>query len=557
MKCIIWLFFSSLILLTGCHEEIVTFDSSTDRQPVALIEQITPVESYEGEPVSFRGYGTDEDGLVIAYKWYSDLDGALSVSARYEIDTLSQGTHNISFKVQDDAGQWSDPVLAKVTVLRRPHPPEIQYFRATPGRIGLGDMTLLSWYVSGAATVFINEGTGNVPQNGTIGVSPVLNTTYTLTASNEGGSSSADVSVIVIPSRVGLPQINSFTSNPGHVTFGESADLSWDVVNADSVIIDPAIGAVDPAGSVRISPELTTTYTLTAYNGTGLTTVTTQVLVSQSTAEGNADLVLTGVARVESEEGLLIEYVITNQGENDAPPSTTRLYANGLFRALDTLGPVPAGSSQTRQITGWLYDPSTSVIEISADADNVVAESDETNNRKTVFFPVRTIYDFIENAPDAQWSGAYPPGPVIFGETGGGDSGRVTYSGDAVLENASGPGNFLETRPRAAYGGWVVGDYSPEIVIKPGCYFYALVGLQQDAFAGDVIFKLYIRKNKDTEWTELSSGVYDWYDYKIKPMVIPIPPQYFGEQPDFRLRVNTNGEPFQDWAVWVQAKLIR
>ncbi|MDF1592338.1 MAG: hypothetical protein P1P89_12555 [Desulfobacterales bacterium] len=62
------------------------------------------------------------------------------------------------------------------------------------------------------------------------------------------------------------PPIVSITANPGTVSIGAAAVLTWSAANADACIIEPGIGAVAANGSVTVSPAQTTTYTLTATN---------------------------------------------------------------------------------------------------------------------------------------------------------------------------------------------------------------------------------------------------------------------------------------------------
>lgn len=61
---------------------------------------------------------------------------------------------------------------------------------------------------------------------------------------------------------------------------GETAVLSWGVLDADRVEIQPGIGAVPSSGSRTVQPEQTTTYTLTAVGpgGTATATATATVL---------------------------------------------------------------------------------------------------------------------------------------------------------------------------------------------------------------------------------------------------------------------------------------
>lgn len=60
------------------------------------------------------------------------------------------------------------------------------------------------------------------------------------------------------------PTIRSFTVEPGSITAGQSATLSWAVENADSVTISAGIGSVQAMGNRSVSPTSTTTYRLTA-----------------------------------------------------------------------------------------------------------------------------------------------------------------------------------------------------------------------------------------------------------------------------------------------------
>jgi hypothetical protein len=75
--------------------------------------------------------------------------------------------------------------------------PEIVAFSATPAAITSGGSSTLLWNVTGATSVSIDHGVGNVPVAGTMSVSPYTTTTYTLTASNAAGSVPRQVVVTV------------------------------------------------------------------------------------------------------------------------------------------------------------------------------------------------------------------------------------------------------------------------------------------------------------------------------------------------------------------------
>ena len=77
-------------------------------------------------------------------------------------------------------------------------PPIINYFNADASAIIEGETATLSWTVTNATIVTINQGIGDVdPSAGTYDVSPTETTTYTLTAFNDAGSSTAEVTITV------------------------------------------------------------------------------------------------------------------------------------------------------------------------------------------------------------------------------------------------------------------------------------------------------------------------------------------------------------------------
>lgn len=56
---------------------------------------------------------------------------------------------------------------------------------------------------------------------------------------------------------------------PAQVQPGQAVTLSWNAVNATVVEIVGVAGNLPPRGSIQVSPPITTTYTLRAYNSTG------------------------------------------------------------------------------------------------------------------------------------------------------------------------------------------------------------------------------------------------------------------------------------------------
>lgn len=88
---------------------------------------------------------------------------------------------------------------ATCTVTIALNPPTIDSFTATPASIKLNDSSMLSWSVQNATTVSIDQAIGTVAATGTSQVTPLVTTTYTLTATNADGNSTATAQVAILP----------------------------------------------------------------------------------------------------------------------------------------------------------------------------------------------------------------------------------------------------------------------------------------------------------------------------------------------------------------------
>jgi len=76
-------------------------------------------------------------------------------------------------------------------------PPMISSFSASPAFISSGQTSTLSWLVSGATSLSIDNSVGDVTGTGSKVVTPSVTTTYALTARNSGGSVTASTTVTV------------------------------------------------------------------------------------------------------------------------------------------------------------------------------------------------------------------------------------------------------------------------------------------------------------------------------------------------------------------------
>jgi hypothetical protein len=103
-----------------CDDDDDTFNSP----PEAIIYEVIPNPGYQFQEISFEGYGEDSDGEIVEYLWESDIDGNFGYEPYFSYDSLSAGTHTISFYVRDNNGAWSNPDFMTLEVIEN-QPPEI------------------------------------------------------------------------------------------------------------------------------------------------------------------------------------------------------------------------------------------------------------------------------------------------------------------------------------------------------------------------------------------------------------------------------------------------
>ncbi|MDQ1254812.1 MAG: hypothetical protein QG646_4082 [Euryarchaeota archaeon] len=206
---------------------------------------------------------------------------------------------------------------ASCTITVNKDSPLITSFEASPNAIKAGESAVLNWHVTGASNVNIEPDIGAVESSATLSVSPVKTITYTLTASNDdkkdvayctvtvegnltssqdnpvsekdnlssqNASQKSQASQTSQTNQGNLPTINFFNANPDMVSKGESSNLTWNVLSATKISIEPGIGTVGLTGSQRIFPSQNTTYTLTATNEVGSVHAIKVIYVQESSA---------------------------------------------------------------------------------------------------------------------------------------------------------------------------------------------------------------------------------------------------------------------------------
>ena len=188
-----------------------------------------------------------------------------------------------------------------VTVWR---PPSVDRFSADPATLRRDQATSLTWATSHASGTSINQGIGTVsvdssepgrsvspPQPSALDTSK--STIYTLTASNPAYSGADAATATVSVAVWNRPSVDSFTASPSTINEGEDSSLKWTTTHATSVSINQGVGSVsvdDESGNTKVSPDQSTTYTLTAsnpgYSGARAVTDTVHVAVNPVTPAG-------------------------------------------------------------------------------------------------------------------------------------------------------------------------------------------------------------------------------------------------------------------------------
>ena len=159
--------------------------------------------------------------------------------------------------------------------------PIIKSFTASPGAVTTGGISTLSWNVTGATTLVLLPGPGDVTLVTSVQVAVTATTTYTLTATNAGGSSSSSVMVTV--SAPTQPPTNlTYATNPASYVVG-TAITSNLPSNSGGTIASYTVSPTLPAGlAINSTTGVITgtptaaaaqaTYTVTGTNSGGSTT---------------------------------------------------------------------------------------------------------------------------------------------------------------------------------------------------------------------------------------------------------------------------------------------
>jgi hypothetical protein len=216
-------------------------------------------------------YGTSPYGHWLCYRWYRPQAGVWRIgpfvaqsfdpAGRYTwrmwfLSDYSWSTRLLNFNY---IRSYYPPDIPDLTPAPVYNPPSISSFSANKSSIEAGETAILTWTTTNATSATISPGVGTVAASGSTTVTPTATTTYTLVANGKSGSSVSSAATITVKPRVS-PAIN--ISQPT-IKNGQSTSLSWNAPGAIRVLIT-GVGSADISGTTQVSPDKTTTYTLTA-----------------------------------------------------------------------------------------------------------------------------------------------------------------------------------------------------------------------------------------------------------------------------------------------------
>jgi hypothetical protein len=205
--------------------------------------------------------------------------------------------------------------------------PAISRFSASPSSISYGGFTTLSWSVSGATSLAIDNGIGSVTGT-SVSVSPTVSTTYTLTATNPQGFVSAQTTATV--------NLNPDTTAPNVSIFSPSGGAVMGTITFSANASDPGV-----TGQVQSGLKLITLSVDGSVFATSSSSSVSKAL--DTTTLTNASHILTALA-VDNAGNLSTVATVTITVNNASAIKYPRLI---ILTSLEGISTIPSNTSIT------------------------------------------------------------------------------------------------------------------------------------------------------------------------------------------------------------------
>lgn len=355
-----------------------------------------------GDTVTFNWDVTNADTIVVTddqnVEIYNGADAMGTATAMPNVTTT------YTLVATNANGSANQTVMITVNPVQGPN---IVSFDADQTVIDLGMPVTLSWEVTNATSVNIDDGAGTATTTtdltGSWVVYPAANATFTLTADDGNTQVTAQVMITV---NAAAPGIVDFTATPNPAALNGTTTLSFQVVGADTVRI--ARGATDiyngtvQTDTITTAPltETSTTFTLWATNMTG-TNMATITVDAQNAPSIDTFTVAPGT------------FVGTTTATLTYAVSSVQRLELFVDGTLDTMFPGPTGTTAVDAMGTYSLSISQST-EFRLVATSAGGTAEATVRASTVV---------VETEPnnDAGTAIAFPNGSVVQGDINPGD----------------------------------------------------------------------------------------------------------------------------------------
>lgn len=168
---------------------------------------------------------------------------------------------------------------------------------------------------------------------------------------------------------------------------------------------------------------------------------------------------------------------------------------------------------------------------------------------------VSSGFNLHEQAPYATWISGPPSTMLTFGGPNNDPNGFAMYQDGSKVEDGSTPAKILETHPKWVDDGAISGLYPP-YTVQSGEHFLAKIGFLAMADGscgvGNAIFQVNYKESGTLHplgsWSESCDGSLTSINLDLSSLV--------GHTVQFVLAVSANGSSAQDWAVWINPRVV-
>ena len=286
--CVLALASAAGILAAGCGTSEEGRPGEGAAKPVELHFTSSAAQVEQGEPVTLswtsrhaRELRLLAGAIPLPLGEASVAEGSLEVvpqrTTLYRLEAIGEGGSSVSRELE---------VRVNVSEAQAPR---IEAFTSSPEVFGAGQTISLSWEVTGAERLSLEDDAGRRIElgefraAGTVELQPLASTVFTLRAAGRGGEASATAAATLVP----RPRVRLFASER-EIPSGASVTLRWESEGATEVALyagenpEPLFGG-GPDGELPLeldlTPAQTTVYRLEAKGPGGTAQATEQVAV--------------------------------------------------------------------------------------------------------------------------------------------------------------------------------------------------------------------------------------------------------------------------------------